>query len=109
MILDEPSAGLDAEAEHEIHRALRRTAPDGPASSSRTGWARSATPTGSSCSRPGGWWSRGPQLPDGGSRCPYARLFPYRRRIPVASGRARTVRRSSGSPAERLLTTVPLQ
>lgn len=24
MILDEPSAGLDAEAEHEVHTALRR-------------------------------------------------------------------------------------
>lgn len=29
MILDEPSSGLDAQAEHEVHEVIRRTAADG--------------------------------------------------------------------------------
>jgi ABC-type transport system involved in cytochrome bd biosynthesis, ATPase and permease components len=32
VVLDEPSAGLDAEAEHEIHLGLRKLVPAAPAS-----------------------------------------------------------------------------
>ena len=54
LVLDEPTAGLDAEGEHRVHATLRRHAAGRTDCWSRTGWRHCVPPTSSSRSRAGG-------------------------------------------------------
>ncbi|WP_328653153.1 ABC transporter ATP-binding protein/permease [Micromonospora sp. NBC_00330] len=110
MILDEPSAGLDAEAEAELHRSLQRYRAGRTSLlvSHRLGAVRDAD------------WivvlADGKLVEDGdhsslmAARGAYARLFSLQAagyQLP-AGGREQSDDHQ-GPPAERLLTTVPLQ
>ena len=83
LLLDEATSALDAESEREVQRALERLmgigeggqGATGPRWSSPTGSPPSATPTGSSSCRRGGWSRRAVTTSCSTRGGEYARLY----------------------------------